>query len=105
MCKAAAEGAAVADRGVAHEARDLAEQAAERATAHHALKSRVPHRRADTQRTLLHQKAVEFADAIDVDEMTRPSHPERHHRNETLPPSNHATVLASKFGEQRYRHI
>ena len=105
MRQAPAERAAIADRRVGHQTRDLAEQAPERAAAHHAFNSRVPYRRADMQRCVLHQKAVEFANAIEVDEMARPSQAERHHRNEALPAGDHAAAPSGKLSEHRYSVI
>src|SRR5580692_1863391 len=53
----------------------------------------------------LDREAIETGDRIDVDEMRRPRHAERHHRDEALTAGEDAAVLRTEFSEVRQRVI
>src|SRR3954464_2380854 len=59
------------------------------------------HNRTDGQGIIDLRQPREFGDVVDVNEMSRPGHPEGHDRNETLSAREHATVFRTEFGEHR----
>ena len=69
------------------------------------MKRGMAHARADRKRAALDREAVETGDAIDVDEMRRARHAERHRRDEALTAGEHAPVLRTEFSEVRQRVI
>ena len=63
------------------------------------------HARPDRKHAALDREAIETGDRIDIDEMRRPRHAERHHRDEALTAGEDAAVLRTEFSEVRQRVI
>ena len=105
MGEAAAERAAQPDRVVRNVAHDPGEQRPGRTFDHRAVERGMAHARPDRKHAALDREAIETGDRIDVDEMRRPRHAERHHRDEALTAGEDAAVLRTEFSEVRQRVI
>jgi hypothetical protein len=64
-----------------------------------AVEGRVTYDSADRKGIVNPRHSRKLGNLIDVNEMSRPCHPEGHDRNETLTPSEDATVLGAKLGK------
>src|SRR5439155_14212321 len=105
MRDTAAERAASTDwimRDVAH---DGSKQSTHLSVHGRTMECRVAHDGADAKIILDPRHPRELGDPVDVNEMSRPRHPEGHDRNETLSAREYAPVLRTKLGEHRHSLI
>ena len=84
---------------------DGGEERASRSRNNRPMKRRVAHARRDRKFVPLDSKTIKTGDRIDVDQMRRPRHAERHHRHQTLAAGKDAAVERSQFRQLRYRLV
>jgi hypothetical protein len=101
----AAERAAHPDRIMRDVPHDFREQRAEPPVSRRLVKRGVAHARADDELATFDFESVEPGYFVDVDEMRRPRHPERHDRHEALAAGQHAAVLRRDLGQNLQRLI
>lgn len=101
--KAAAEGAADADRVMRNMPCHAGQHRPQRASNYGAIEGGVPHSRANAQHAILRGKPVQPGDGVDVDQISRPREAKIHDRDEALPTSQHTAVLRRKFSEELHR--
>ena len=105
MREAAAHGPAHADRIMRDIVHDRRQQCAEWSRLDRFMECAVAYARADDQHAVLDNEFIEAGDLVDVDEMCRTRHAERHDRHEALPAGQNAAVLRCDFGQNRQRLI
>ena len=105
MGEAAAKRAAQPDRIVRDVTDDPRQQRAGRIWRYRAVERRMAHAGADRKHAVGDREAIETGYPIDVDEMGRPRHAKRHHRDEALTAGEHAAILRAEFSEVRQRVI
>jgi hypothetical protein len=101
MREASAERAAQPGRIVRNVPDHAAQQPTGGSGRSRAMKGGVAHARSDRQGIAIHRKPVEARNRIDVDEMRRPRHTERHHRHETLTAAQNPALKRRELGEHR----
>ena len=67
------------------------------------MEGRVPNRRANAECVAHGAKHSEFRDAVDVHQVRRPGHAQRHGRQQALPARQDATVARRDIGQDGHR--
>jgi hypothetical protein len=73
------------------------QQLPQRAVHHGPVERGMAHPGTDCERAAIDRQPVEAFDSVDVDQMGRPRHPERHDRHQTLAAGQNATVQRRKL--------
>ena len=105
MGQAAAKRAAHPDRIMRDVADDKRQQLPQRTFHHRLVKGGMAHPGTDREGIAIDGEPVEALDLVDVDQMGRPRHPERHDRHQALAARQDTAVKRREFGKLARRPV